>query len=294
MVSRPQVHGDVGYVSVIEQDAASLGHSEAHDHMEAGGLTGAVRPQESDHLALRDLEVYAVDDAAPAIGLSEVPGGQSVVLRSHSRGYQLVSRLAAPKAKLFYRGSRHCGPLAITLYQNTVFIAEEREQIPASSATLHVIDLGQLPGCAVKHKLLIICGVDQPLAGGAPARLHQENITAGDSMIDLAGAGVLLRGRRSGRRRTRLRRLEKDIEVARGQPALIAGHHHVVLVVRLALIIHVSKVHSADVYRALLALRVSLHEFRGYGARDAPLGGQDALLALQVNAWRFQNVGILP
>src|SRR5204863_414726 len=55
------VHRQVGDVLVVDEDASGIGADEADDHVEAGGLAGAVRAEQADHFALLDEEGNAVD-----------------------------------------------------------------------------------------------------------------------------------------------------------------------------------------------------------------------------------------
>jgi len=47
----PLPHGHGGDVATVEEDAAGGGRHEADDHVESGGLAGAVGPQQADDLA---------------------------------------------------------------------------------------------------------------------------------------------------------------------------------------------------------------------------------------------------
>src|SRR5437588_5593583 len=108
---------------------------------------------------------------------------------------------------LFYSCTRVGGNVAGALHQNLVLIAEKGEQVAAGDAALRVIYFRLLAGSAGKNKLLVVGGIDQALAGGTPPRLHQQDFSLGDGVVNLAGPGGL-------RGRGRLRRLEINIELA--------------------------------------------------------------------------------
>ncbi len=58
------VHGEAGDVVLEEMDGAFVGADDADDHVEGGGLAGAVGAEEADDLAGADVNGDAVDDAA--------------------------------------------------------------------------------------------------------------------------------------------------------------------------------------------------------------------------------------
>src|SRR5262245_4345956 len=49
--SRPPVHRQPGDVLAVKNDGAGIGRYQSNDDVEAGGLAGAVRPEQSDRLA---------------------------------------------------------------------------------------------------------------------------------------------------------------------------------------------------------------------------------------------------
>ena len=68
----PDVHRIVGDVGVVQQDAARIRRGQPHDHRERRRLAGAVRPEQADDLARRDLELDALDHRATAVRLGEI------------------------------------------------------------------------------------------------------------------------------------------------------------------------------------------------------------------------------
>jgi hypothetical protein len=65
------VHAQAGGVAAVEQDASAGGGHEADDHVEGGGLAGAVGAEEADDLAGADVDVNAIDDVAASVGFDE-------------------------------------------------------------------------------------------------------------------------------------------------------------------------------------------------------------------------------
>jgi hypothetical protein len=73
------VHRLVADVQVVDQYAALIGLDQADDHVEAGGLAGAVRAEQADDLAAVDRQADIAHDLAascsswPDAGLSGLP-----------------------------------------------------------------------------------------------------------------------------------------------------------------------------------------------------------------------------
>ena len=72
MIARPQVHRNVGNVLAIDQHPAGVGRDQADNDVEAGGLAGAVRPQQPDHFTLLDMETDAVDYPSSAVAFADL------------------------------------------------------------------------------------------------------------------------------------------------------------------------------------------------------------------------------
>src|SRR5690606_41098392 len=80
---------------LVEVDVSGVRGDQADDHVEGRGLPRPVRPQESDDLALRDVQVDLVDDAPLAKRLDEAPRGERarrLRLRSEEHTSELQSR----------------------------------------------------------------------------------------------------------------------------------------------------------------------------------------------------------
>ena len=66
------VHRPVGCVFLVEEDVTLGGAHEAGDHVEGRRLARAVRAQEADDLALRDLEVDVTSMASWDLAISDL------------------------------------------------------------------------------------------------------------------------------------------------------------------------------------------------------------------------------
>ena len=65
------IDAEGGQVALIEQDRAAVGRHQPDDHVEGGGLAGAVGAEQADHLAGVDLERQVVHHLARAVALAE-------------------------------------------------------------------------------------------------------------------------------------------------------------------------------------------------------------------------------
>src|SRR5581483_4993272 len=77
-VTRPQVHGRVGNVLIIEQDAARIRRRQPHYHVKAGGFAGSVWAQQTYDLPLLHAETHTVHNPTPTVGLADFLGSQGV------------------------------------------------------------------------------------------------------------------------------------------------------------------------------------------------------------------------
>ena len=75
-LARAHVHRIVGDILIVEQHAAGIGRRQSHDHTERRRLAGAVRAEQADDFAGRDVEVDASHDRPAAVGLGEPFGAQ--------------------------------------------------------------------------------------------------------------------------------------------------------------------------------------------------------------------------
>ena len=72
---RAPVHRQRGDVLVVDQHLARIGGDQPGDDVEAGGLAGAVRPQQAHGLAAMDVERDVAQHRAAAIVLGQMAGG---------------------------------------------------------------------------------------------------------------------------------------------------------------------------------------------------------------------------
>ena len=70
-------------IKAVEFDAAAGGPQKRGEHFDGGGFAGAVRPQESEDFALRDLEGDVVDGSEIAERFDQIADG------NHSRIFLL-------------------------------------------------------------------------------------------------------------------------------------------------------------------------------------------------------------
>jgi hypothetical protein len=71
------VHRLVADVQVVDQYAALIGLDQADDHVEAGGLAGAVGAEQADDLAAVDGQADVAHDLAALVALGQVLSFQS-------------------------------------------------------------------------------------------------------------------------------------------------------------------------------------------------------------------------
>ncbi len=69
---RPFVHGQIGDVLIIQEDVAAVGLYKPHDHVEGGGLAGAIGTQQAHDLALLHLHMNAIHHRAALVFLEDV------------------------------------------------------------------------------------------------------------------------------------------------------------------------------------------------------------------------------
>ena len=116
------VAGDLG---LVHQHAARLGRHQADDHVEAGGLAGAVRPQQPHHFAAGDLQVDPADNLSPFVCLADSFGDQCFIQLSTLPG-ELVQFNSLP-----FRGrGLGCGCASVA-FDIDAIIATIENQSPA-------------------------------------------------------------------------------------------------------------------------------------------------------------------
>ena len=70
------VHGQAGDVPAVERDAAGVGADQAHDHVKAGGLAGAVGAEQADDFAGAHFHREVVHHLARAVALGQAGCGE--------------------------------------------------------------------------------------------------------------------------------------------------------------------------------------------------------------------------
>src|SRR5690606_14604491 len=73
-LARPAVHRQAGHILAVDQDVALVGLDQADDHVETGGLAGAVGAEQADYLAAVDRQGDILHDLAGLIGLGQMAG----------------------------------------------------------------------------------------------------------------------------------------------------------------------------------------------------------------------------
>jgi len=78
IVAGAQVHRHAGNVGLVHHHPAGLRGDQAHDHVEAGGLAGAVWPQQSNDFAAGDSKVDSADHLPSLVALADSFGDQCI------------------------------------------------------------------------------------------------------------------------------------------------------------------------------------------------------------------------
>ncbi|MNC85067.1 hypothetical protein D3C83_06420 [compost metagenome] len=80
------MHRHVGEADVVEMQFAAVHRHQPHHHVEAGGLAGAVRPEQPDDLAAAHLEGDVLHHDARAVALVQPLRAQFVYPRRGRQG----------------------------------------------------------------------------------------------------------------------------------------------------------------------------------------------------------------
>src|SRR6185436_8259870 len=67
----------LGQVALVQVDAARVRRNQPDDHVEAGGLAGAIRSEQSDDLAARHFQRHSFDDSARLEALAQIRRAQN-------------------------------------------------------------------------------------------------------------------------------------------------------------------------------------------------------------------------
>ena len=80
------VHRQGGDVGAVQRDAAGVGSHQADDHVEGGGLAGAVRPQQPDRLAAAERDRDVPHHRPLLVGLADAACDQAAAAGQHPEG----------------------------------------------------------------------------------------------------------------------------------------------------------------------------------------------------------------
>ena len=106
--ARPPVHRQRGDVAAVEGDAAFVRRQQPGDHVETGGLAGAVRAEQPHHLAALQREADTADHRPVAVALAEIDREQAAAARSRARTLGVaLSSSPRPRATNSARRSFH-------------------------------------------------------------------------------------------------------------------------------------------------------------------------------------------
>src|SRR6185312_14493567 len=96
---RPPVHRQQSQIGVIEVNAARIAGHEPDDHVEGRRLTGAVGSEETDHLAVGDLDTEIANDLTGFVALLEPARAQGRHVRTGGGVLEAGGGPAAPDAR---------------------------------------------------------------------------------------------------------------------------------------------------------------------------------------------------
>ena len=112
--ARAAIHRKVGHVVPVEQDRAVVGGNKPGDHVEDGGLAGAIGAEEADRLAALDVETDAADDGTPLEALADFLDPEPRIVGNEMRSAPAFSRcgLASSDCPRF---ARHQAPITLLM-----------------------------------------------------------------------------------------------------------------------------------------------------------------------------------
>ncbi|VTQ59446.1 Uncharacterised protein [Stenotrophomonas maltophilia] len=99
------IHRIAGDVFAIEHDAASVSRNQADDHVEAGGLAGAVGAEQADHFTGVEGQPEVLDDFALLVLLAQALGDEHYfLLPAGCAGVVALGCAAGAAGVLFFGG----------------------------------------------------------------------------------------------------------------------------------------------------------------------------------------------
>src|SRR4029077_6062413 len=106
----------LGKVALVEMDAARVRGNQPYDHVEAGGLAGAIRAEQPDDLSARDFQGHAFDDSARLEALAQILRAQNAhFVSSFSLGW--ITAFTRPPGAA---GAAGVAPFAVLTEKNSV------------------------------------------------------------------------------------------------------------------------------------------------------------------------------
>ncbi len=96
----PAIHRQLGHVPAVDRDGALVGGDQSRNHVEHGGLAGAVRPQQPDGLAAAQIETDAADDGALLEALDHGANGEQADGGLGLGPWRMVERFRGDRARL--------------------------------------------------------------------------------------------------------------------------------------------------------------------------------------------------
>ena len=104
--ARAAIHRQLRDVVTVELDRAVIGRDEAGDHVEAGGLAGAVGAQQAHHLAAPKRQAHRAHDGALAEAFADAMDDETLAALDQAR--QRPAGGVAPVFGLMFRVGRQC------------------------------------------------------------------------------------------------------------------------------------------------------------------------------------------
>ena len=168
---RALIHRQLGDVVAVELDRAAIGLDQAGDHVEHGGLAGAVRAEQADRLAAADIDADAAHDLA---------GAETLFHAMHSQEARPLQQL------------RRAGAVGLPAALTGV-------DSPGRAAARPVVGSAAALGASTRHRSRAIGGASRT---GLASDVAEAVAERGDVLRERANPG---RPRLAGRRRNMLK-----------------------------------------------------------------------------------------
>ena len=179
VLPRAQVHRQPRNVVAVGHNAPRVRPHQSDDHVEAGRLARAVRPQQTHHLALPDLHVHAAHHLPPGVGLANL----FRLKRTHRAPYfpfPIVASLPAC-VSLRTRWPVAAPALPDRIGDHDAVVARMKQQRSACNRTPgRIHQPWHRLAISGQHKESIARRIYQMLAHSAASRLLDHNLPARD------------------------------------------------------------------------------------------------------------------